>query len=481
MPLRLSWLVTVFAMMVVTGVRGVEAKTPIEIFKQASKSIVFINTFDEKGGLVSSGSGVVIDKEGDVVTNFHVIERAAKLVVVYERKEYAASLKFADRQRDVCSLAVPGLNAVPVTLRKSSEIDIGSRVYAIGFPMGVGLTFSDGIISNYREVAGGRYIQFTAPMSLGSSGGGLFDDQSHLIGIPTYFVTQGQLLNFALPVEWITDLPSRHLALYGDSSAASGDDNAYLKKALALEENEDWIALVELCERWVRAYPQRVRALELLGIAATNIGNLNQAIDAYQKAVRILPDSAQNWLQLGMLYGRVGQLQKQIDAYRIAVRIKPEYATGWYRLAIVYRDAGQYGNVVDALQQVIRIKPGHLSAWLILGYSYERLGQYAKQIEAYSHAIQIDPFSADAYVSLGVAYHSNGHSEAQELEAYQHALLINSQSASALFNLGHYHLGRGNREKGMAYYERLKAVDQKLAGTFFQDVKYRVLPAKDLQ
>jgi tetratricopeptide (TPR) repeat protein len=451
--------------------------TPIELFKQASKSIVVIKTYDDKGKLISFGSGVVLDSEGDVVTNCHVIERAAKLIVVYENKEYAATPKYVDRLRDVCSVAVPGLKAVPVTLRGTSRIEIGSTIYAIGFPTGAGLTFSDGIVSSYRDVPGGHYIQFTAPISPGSSGGGLFDDQAQLIGIPTYFVTQGQLLNFALPVEWIVDLPARHIAQQPSLPGVYDAENDYLTKANELGEKDDLLAEIELCRRWAKAFPLSVRPWELLGAAYADKGDFSKAIDAYRQAVLIIPDSAQNWLEMGSLYGQTGRPQKQIDAYRMAVRIKPEYVGSWYRLAVVYRDSGQFSNAVEASQHVIRINPGHLSAWMILGLSYGKLGQHSEQIDAYEQAIRIDQFSSDAYVSLGVAYH-DVHRISEELGAYQQALVVNPGESSALFNLGHYYMTTRNKAKGMEYYARLKHLDPALARKFFDNLGSRVLPAK---
>jgi tetratricopeptide (TPR) repeat protein len=452
-----------------------EAKTPAEVFKEASKSILVIKTYDDKAKLVSSGSGVVFDKEGSVVTNFHVIERAVKLIVIYDSKEYPATVKYADRIRDICALSVPGLNASPASLGETATIEVGSRVYAIGYPMALGLTFSDGMVSCLKETSGGHYIQFTAPIAPGSSGGGLYDEQAKLIGIPTYFVAQGQLLNFALPIEWLYDLPKRHVA-HSNAVHSGKTDDEFQHQTVALEEKEDWIAQIQLCERWTKEFPGSVRAWGLLGSAYANNGDFRKAIEAYRHAVQINPDSVQNWLELALLYGKTGQRDKQIDSYRNTVHNNPEYAGGWYKLAVVYQNADKFDDALEASQQVIRINPAHVSAWMIQGHSYGKLGQRAKEIEAYLQAIHIDRYSVDAYVCLGVAY-SNAHREEEEVASYQQALHIKPDESSALFNLGHYYMGHGNREKGMDYYSRLKSVDPELAGKFYDDLTGRVFPA----
>jgi tetratricopeptide (TPR) repeat protein len=452
-----------------------EAKTPTEVFKQASKSILVIKTYDANGKLLSSGSGVALDKVGDVVTNFHVIERSVKVIVIYDNREYPASPKYVDRIRDICSLSVPGLKAFPASPGKTSEIEIGSTVYAIGFPMAVGLTFSNGMVSCLKETSGGHYIQFTAPISPGSSGGGLFDEEARLIGIPTYFVAQGQLLNFALPVEWVYDLPKRHVAQSAAGQDSNSDDD-FRKQMVALEESEDWLAQIKLCERWAKEFPGSVRAWELLGSAYVNNGEFDKAIDAYRNAVKINPDSSQYWVELALLYGRTGQRDKEIESYRIAVRNNPEFAGAWYKLAIVYRDAAQFDNALEASQQVIRISPGNISAWMLTGYSYGKLGKQDKAIDSYLQAILYDHYSSDAYVCLGIAY-NNARREREEAEAYQQALRIKPDESAALFNLGHYYLGHGDKEKAMDYYSRLKNVDPELAKIFFNDLSYRVFPA----
>jgi len=95
------------------------------------------------------------------------------------------------------------------TRRASSSLAVGERVYAIGAPEGLELTLSEGVISGLRDFDGAHVIQTSAPVSPGSSGGGLFDAHGHLIGITTFSMKEGQNLNFALPTEWVDALVKR--------------------------------------------------------------------------------------------------------------------------------------------------------------------------------------------------------------------------------------------------------------------------------
>ena len=104
-----------------------------------------------------------------------------------------------------------GKRSTAPAIQRSNNRDlrVGQRVYAIGAPQGLELTLSDGLISGLRDAAGAQIIQTSAAISPGSSGGGLFDDAGELIGVTTFQTKTGQNLIFAIPVEWIDQLPQR--------------------------------------------------------------------------------------------------------------------------------------------------------------------------------------------------------------------------------------------------------------------------------
>jgi len=180
-------------------------RTAVQVFQKSSPSIVVVVTYDASGKPAEQGSGVKLSA-GTVATNCHVLKDGPTHVVRYQGTDYAATLDKGDWSRDVCTLNVPGLVAPAATLGSTRTLQVGADVYAIGAPEGLQLTLSEGIVSSLRPVDGGRYIQTTAAISPGSSGGGLFDDQGRLLGLTSFFASKGQQLNFALPVEWIEEL-----------------------------------------------------------------------------------------------------------------------------------------------------------------------------------------------------------------------------------------------------------------------------------
>ena len=179
-----------------------------EIFSDVSRSIVRVVAADRLGQPRSLGSGVVI-ASGTVVTNCHVVARAATITARVGSDTYNASMMVADEELDLCSLSVPGLAAPVVEIGSVGSLRIGQRVYAIGSPFGLDLTMSEGIVSGLRDAPAGTVIQTTAAVSSGSSGGGLFNLSGQLVGIVTFQHRYGQNLNFAHPADWIAKMRTR--------------------------------------------------------------------------------------------------------------------------------------------------------------------------------------------------------------------------------------------------------------------------------
>ncbi len=184
------------------------ARTAEEVFADVSPSIVRVHAIDSGGRPTKQGSGVVTGS-GRVITNCHVTRGASQITVATGANVRSASLNVADEEFDLCSLDVAGLDAPAVTIGTVGGLRTGQRVYAIGAPLGLELTISEGIVSSLREVSAGKVIQTTAPVSPGSSGGGLFDAEGKLVGIVTFQTRAGQNLNFAVPADWIAEMRNR--------------------------------------------------------------------------------------------------------------------------------------------------------------------------------------------------------------------------------------------------------------------------------
>ena len=198
------------------------ARSAEDLFAELSPSIARVNVMDAFGRVIGFGSGVVIDKEA-VLTSCHVAVLGPKLAVKFGDFVLPATIQLADEAFDMCRLHVAGMRSPPVSISSVAAVRTGQRVYAIGSPQGLELTISEGIVSALRKVEEGTVIQTTAPISPGSSGGGLFDLSGHLIGIMTFQHRYGQNLNFALPADWIGQMRPRQASEASWRSTAIAD------------------------------------------------------------------------------------------------------------------------------------------------------------------------------------------------------------------------------------------------------------------
>ena len=181
-----------------------------ELYERESPGIWVVSVYDAQGVRFGMGSSVVIGPE-ELVTNCHVLKGGRSVSIRREKITHAASLLHADAERDLCILRAKGLTAPAVKIAPLSALKVGQKVYAIGAPRGYELTLSDGLLSSLNKDERDRIVrlQTTAPISPGSSGGGLFNAQGQLVGITYLMRTDAQNLNFAIPAQWIAEVPAR--------------------------------------------------------------------------------------------------------------------------------------------------------------------------------------------------------------------------------------------------------------------------------
>ena len=195
-----------------------EEQNNITIYKKVLPSVVNITStsvsFDFFYGVVpeqGAGSGFLIDKEGHIVTNYHVIANARQLeVTLANKKKYKAEVIGADRSHDLAVIKISAPSLSVATLGDSSHLQVGQKVYAIGNPFGMfSGTMTRGIVSSIRSVRepDGVYIdeaiQTDAAINPGNSGGPLLNSKGEVIGINTMIAgTAGQNsgIGFAIPI-----------------------------------------------------------------------------------------------------------------------------------------------------------------------------------------------------------------------------------------------------------------------------------------
>ncbi len=188
-----------------------------EVSAKALPAVVDIQIFCE-GYNCGSGSGFLIDPEGRIITNYHVVADADRITVrVPSRDQYSAVVTAASKHWDLALLSIDGTNLPYLPMQEdTASVRIGESVIAVGSPQGLDGTVSDGIISGFRDGPelgipdfSVPLLQTTAPFSPGSSGGPLLNMRGEVIGVNVLMLAESQSLNFALPVDVVHEFLGR--------------------------------------------------------------------------------------------------------------------------------------------------------------------------------------------------------------------------------------------------------------------------------
>ena len=194
-----------------------EEQNNIDVYRKNIGAVVNITsrvmTYDFFYGLVpqeGQGSGFVIDKEGRILTNYHVIADARQVeVTLHDRKKYKATIVGTDKAHDLAIVQIKAPNLQPMILGDSTNLQVGQKVYAIGNPFGLAGTLTRGIVSSIRQVQEpdglviDEAIQTDAAINPGNSGGPLLNYHGDVIGINTMIasnVGQSAGIGFAIPI-----------------------------------------------------------------------------------------------------------------------------------------------------------------------------------------------------------------------------------------------------------------------------------------
>ncbi len=177
-----------------------------EELAQLASSVVMISIHGQNGEVIKTGSGIMIGREGYILTNSHVASGGNYYSVRIEDddKEYLTNevIKY-NQLLDLAIIRIQRqLKPIPV-YQGGRKLVRGQKVVAIGSPLGLFNSVSDGIISGFRVIDTVDMIQFTAPTSHGSSGGAVLNMQGEVIGISTAGIDAGQNINLAMGYECI--------------------------------------------------------------------------------------------------------------------------------------------------------------------------------------------------------------------------------------------------------------------------------------
>lgn len=385
--------------LLVPPLKAAEGISAEEVFRRVSPSVVTVHAFDEKNQADGQGSGVVI-APGLIVTNCHVVQEAGKLEIQAAQKKWEARWIRRDAARDLCLLSVAGLTAPAAVLRNVATLAVGEPVFAVGNPLGFGLTISSGLLANLAGKGDAAYLVNTAAQSPGSSGGGLFDGEGRLLGITTAILGTGQNLNLALSAEGVGSLLGKGKTPAGPSAMPAAD-RQWEDDAIALQQRSDWKNLETHAAAWRNALPGFAPPLVFLGLAQQEQGRSAEALKTIEQALLINDRYAFGWLNHAIVTRALGRQETAEASLARAERVLPNYAEPSALRASWALQAKNLAKAREEVRKTIRLDPSRPWTWRLLGQTEEALGHGEAAIAAYRVALRLGDTSPE--VAQGLA------------------------------------------------------------------------------
>jgi S1-C subfamily serine protease/tetratricopeptide (TPR) repeat protein len=442
------------------------ALSPDVLFARAAPAVVRINVSDGAARPLGHGTGFFVSADGLVVTNYHVIDGANYATI--ERSDGGVlrveGVVALDGASDLVLLKVTPADATPLPtlpVGPSEPPRVGTTVYAIGHPLGLRNVLSEGLVSGLGDARRGqRFIQTTAAISPGSSGGPLMTADGVVVGVTTATVRDAQNLNFAMPASRIRallgqphatpPLPlSRALAERVAARPAPGMPDRALDRAL----DRVWDAMKRdrMDEAAALVAQLRRRGQDsayywfTCGSVHMRLHNDDLAVDAFQSSLRLNADKAATYLNLGQVYARQHKLKEAVTAFEAAAKLEPHDPRPYAQAGYAYVSHARPQNAVPFFQRAIQLEPANAAHHLALGVAYADLRQREAAVACFEKAVELEPGDGRNHCKLGVALLYVRRNE-QALGELQRAVSLKPDDPDAYLYLGYAYHFTGDRE-----------------------------------
>jgi len=371
------------------------------LVKKIQPAVVTIVAYDMAKKVLGQGTGFFVDKKGLVITNYHVLKGAYSAEVkIYNGMTYPITLILGDNETvDLVKVLVDIPIQPPHWLTVTRKLpDVAERILVVGSPMGLEQTVSEGLVSGIREAPNiGKIYQITAPISPGSSGSPVINMKGEAIGVATFYLMEGQNLNFAVPGEYALDLKQMKTC-----------------KTITAWTNDIKKMNFAIAEKLFR------KAVNLrTGVALRKSRKKSEVISFLEQAIERNPGHVLAWHELANIYEFCGPIKKALATYRKALQINPNSAFLHKHIAFFYSlYIKQPENSIKHCKQAIQIDPEYYEAHNLLGNNYYYSTRYEEAMECYKQAIRINPDYCHSHCSLGKVYVDMGN-RAAALEEYK--------------------------------------------------------------
>lgn len=480
-----------------------------QLYAKSSPSVVALIALNEKGQEIRTGTGFLLDeswisgrfksfdlnphgpmaqalaralgvdvgpaRKGFIVTNHHVIDAALKINVTLSDGSRGRVLEVIaeSQEMDIAVLIAHFISEAPLTTLNLGDATpaVGSKVFAIGNPAGLTNSLSEGIVSGYRDISPGvQWLQTTAPISPGSSGGPLLLADGRVVGVTTAMLQKGQNLNFAVPsaeVQRFLKQPFVSREIWKGRSYKKEESEAlefYSPLVQELLDGND--------AKWKDAALTAVRSYNGFHFR----GGQTTADELLRDASAALPSIPKEYRYLAFYLQGIAHYQLAIDprgipdpdfrqavsSFEQVVRERPDFSPAYAWLATCRRLGGEWAEGLLAADSLVKRVPRCADAYIERGICFDKLRRYASALKDFEMAVELDPKDGAAWHNLGGVYISLGEYD-KAIEACETILKDDIPEFGYLrglcfLDMGNAHEKAGRYEQALKFFELAKGM-----------------------
>ena len=440
---KISWgKLLVFIFFLAPILQGFSPKTCLadssSIFNENKSSVVAVYTYGKDGSQTDQASGFIAGKEGVVVTNYHIISKAARIKIKFEDTMLdVKGLLYIDTDNDVVVLKTVGNDLPAIKIRDADIGPAGQKIYLLGSPGGEDKIILDGTLSRIKYVtAEKKLLLITTPVTKSCSGSPVFNEKGEVIGIATFFMDEAQPVYFAMSVSQIKSrLSFKEITPLDKARLIAAEDTAeyWFNLAAVYESLSLYTYASGAYQNALRIKPEDAIVHNKLGIIYTSLDIYSFAISEQNEAIKLKPDYQEAYYNLGIAYMKSDMIQKATEAFGKAIRLKPDDEKSYNNLAVALFKSGKLKEAVEAIKQAILIKPDDTESYYNLAAVYSQMNMYAEAIEALKRSILLKRDAPEAHLRLGIIY--NMQDAASALKEYEILKNLDPDSAKVLYDI----------------------------------------------
>jgi len=446
---------------------------PKEITKIYKTCVVEIKSYDQNNVLHSKGSGVVLKSKGIIITNFHIIKKGQDFKIKYKDNVYKSpELLTLDREKDIAIINLQDPKSFgDINYNFINEDSVGEKIYAIGFPQDYGYTVTDGIISGINRKlpkskfnsTSNNFIQITAPISEGCSGGALINSKGELIGIITCTDTRGNNLNFAIPIAEVLIILDKKNKWNFDKSI----NNYYQKYQICLDNGNFKKARLYI-EECLKSKENELFFLSKKAQILTKSQNYDEAINILENIIPTIENIGEN-----------------IDNYN-SINPKEKYKSKElnedYNLDTLYHDIGlihflnnNYSLAVEFVNKGLELKKYSAELCFLKSKIYFAEHDYPEALNYSNKSIQYGNENFEYYNWRAECFLVNDNSLFANKDI-QRAIFLNPENYYSYRLLGDLNFGRKKYQVALENYNF--SLCKKIPSNEFNNIESEILEKK---